>query len=73
MADAEDAHGVVFQSEQYTVISEAKPERASHIAVQRSYVARASACKTENALKGAWRLASKRLSMSPIIAVIRPD
>jgi hypothetical protein len=55
MADAEDAHGVVFQSEQYTVISEAKPERASHIAVQRSYVARASACKTENALKGAWR------------------
>jgi hypothetical protein len=43
MADAEDAHGVVFESEQDTVISEAESERSCHIAVQRIQIAGASA------------------------------
>jgi hypothetical protein len=39
MADAENAHGVVFESEQDTIISEAGPEVAGPIAVQRIHVA----------------------------------
>src|SRR5665213_4098730 len=53
MADAEDAHGVVFESEQDTVISEPEPERAGHIAVQRSHVAGAGVGETENPFKQA--------------------
>jgi hypothetical protein len=53
MADAEDAHGVVFESEQNTVISEPEPERAGHIAVQRIHVAGASAGEAENPFKQA--------------------
>jgi hypothetical protein len=51
MADAEDAHGVVFESEQDTVISESEPERSRHIAVQRIHVAGASSGKAENPFK----------------------
>jgi hypothetical protein len=53
MADAEDPHGVVFKSEQDTIISEPEPEGAGHIAVQRTYIAGASAGETENPLKQA--------------------
>jgi hypothetical protein len=51
MADAKDAHGVVFESEQDTVISESEPERSRHIAVQRIHVAGASSGKAENPFK----------------------
>jgi hypothetical protein len=51
MADAEDAHGVVVESEQDTAISNAEPERASRIAVQRIHIARAGACEVENPFK----------------------
>jgi hypothetical protein len=53
MADAEDAHGVAFESEQDTVISEAEPERPCHIAVQRIHVAGAGAGEAENPFKQA--------------------
>ncbi len=53
MADAEDAHGVVFESEQDTIISEAEPERSGQIAVQRIHVAGASAGEAENPFKQA--------------------
>jgi hypothetical protein len=51
MADAKDAHGVVFESEEDTVITEAEPERSCHIAVQRIHIAGASAGEAENPFK----------------------
>jgi hypothetical protein len=53
MADAKDAHGVVFESEQDTVITEAQPERSSHVAVQRIHITGASASEAENPFKQA--------------------
>src|ERR1700733_6585499 len=45
MADAEDAHGVIFGSKQDTVITKAETEGAGHIAAQRIHVAGASVAK----------------------------
>jgi len=39
MADAEDAHDVLFEREQDTVVAQAETEGASHIAVERGYFA----------------------------------
>ena len=34
MANAEDPHAVVFEGEQDAIVSQAKPERSGHVAVQ---------------------------------------
>src|SRR5580698_7345120 len=51
MTDAENAHGAVLQGEQDTVITEAEPERAGQVAVQRVDVAGTGAGEMENAFK----------------------
>lgn len=48
MADAEDAHGVVFESEQDPVITDPEPEGAGHVAVQRIHVSGAVAGEAKN-------------------------
>jgi hypothetical protein len=53
MADAKDAHGIVFESEQDAIISEAEPERSGHIAAQRIHIAGASSGEAENPFKQA--------------------
>jgi hypothetical protein len=51
VADAEDAHGVVFEREQDAVIAKAEPKRAGHVTVERIHIARAGAGKAENSFK----------------------
>ena len=53
MADAKDAHGVVFKSEQDTVITEPEPKGSGQIGVQCIHIAGASAGKAENPFKQA--------------------
>ena len=53
MADAEDAHGVLFEREHDTVVAQAETEGAGHIAVERVHIAGAGAGEMENSFEQA--------------------
>jgi hypothetical protein len=51
VTDTKDAHGAVFESEQYAVVAEPQPKGASHIGVQRIHIARTGAGEAGNPFK----------------------